>query len=106
MRPDEVPVLIHSTTVKGVEEQELLELQEQLKPRELEEDPDILRAWEQVTLGEEMGMEDAVLEDVDGGRRHPEDYVESEGSREDREGMEDSVRGRGSSLSGPVRGCR
>ena len=52
------------------------------------------------------GMEDAVLEDVDEDRRHPEDYVESEGSREDREGMEDSVRGRGSSLSGPVRGCR
>ena len=46
----------------------------------------------------EMGMEDAVLEDVDGGRRHAEDYVESEGSREDKEGMEDSVQGRKGSL--------
>ena len=40
-RRDEVPVPIRSTMVQGVEEQELLELQEQL---ELEEGPDILQA--------------------------------------------------------------
>ena len=57
-------------------------------------------------MGEEMGMEDVVLEDVDGGRRHQEDYWESEESREDQGGMEDSARGRGSSLSGHGRGCR
>ena len=106
MRLDEVPGPVRSTTVQGSEELELQELQEQLEPQELGEDPHVLQAWEQATMGEEMGMEDEVLEDVDGGRRHQGDYGDSEESREDQGGMEDSVQGRGSSLSGPGCGCR
>ena len=45
-----------------------------------------------MTTGEEMGTEDGVLEDVDGGRRHQKDYWESEESMEDEGGMEDRVR--------------
>ena len=105
MRLDEVPGPVCSTTVQGSEELELQELREQLEPQELEEDPDVLQAWEQATMGEEMGMEDEVLEDVDGGRRHQGDYGESEESREDKEQTEDSVPELEDSLWGPGHGC-
>ena len=71
-RRDEVPVPIHSTMVQGMEEQELLELQEH------------------VVMEEEMGKEGEVLAGV-GERKHRQGgYEKSEGRKEDREGTEDS----------------
>ena len=82
-RRDEVPVPIHSTMVQGIEEQELLELQEH------------------VVMEEEMGKEGEVLAGVGERRRRQGDYEESEGRREDKEEMEDSGPGLGNSLLGP-----
>ena len=105
-RRGEDPVPIHSTMVQGREEEELLELQEHLEPREREDGPDILQAQEQVVLGVEKGMEGEVLADVGERKLHQGDYEESEGRKEDKEGMEDSGPGLGNSLLVLGHGCK
>ena len=105
-RRGEDPVPIHSTMVQGREEEELLELQEHLEPREREDGPDILQAQEQVVLGVEKGMKGEVLADVGERKPHQVDYEGSEGGKEDKEGTEDSGPGPGSSLLVFGHGCR
>ena len=81
----------------GRGEGEQQELPEHLGPRGQEDGPDILQAQEYVVMEVEMGMEDAVLEDVGERRPRQGDYEESEGRKEDKEGMEDIGPGSGGS---------
>ena len=62
----------------GRGEGEQQELPEPLGPRGQEDGPDILQAQEYVVVEVEMGMVDAVLEDVGERRPRQEGYEESE----------------------------